>query len=51
MICTTQYWAGGKLETNKMGRTCGGYGVDRVVHRLLVGKPVGRRPLGRPRRR
>jgi hypothetical protein len=23
----------------------------RVVHRVLVGKPEGRRPLGRPRRR
>jgi len=26
-------------------------GEDRGVHRLLVGKPEGRRPLGRPRRR
>jgi hypothetical protein len=24
---------------------------DRVVHRVLVGKPKGKRPLGRPRRR
>jgi len=24
---------------------------DRGVHRLLVGKPEGKRPLGRPRRR
>ena len=24
-------------------------GEDRVVHRLLVGKPQGKRPLGRPR--
>jgi len=24
---------------------------DRVVYRFLVGKPEGRRPLGRPRRR
>ena len=23
----------------------------RVVHKVLVGKPEGRRPLGRPRRR
>jgi hypothetical protein len=23
----------------------------RVVHRVLVGKPEGKRPLGRPRRR
>jgi hypothetical protein len=26
-------------------------GVKRNVHRLLVGKPGGKRPLGRPRRR
>jgi len=25
--------------------------VERVVYRILVGKPEGRRPLGRPRRR
>jgi len=32
-----------------MGRTCGEYGGG--VHRVLVGKPEGTRPLGRPRRR
>jgi len=26
-------------------------GKDRVVHRVLVGKPEGKRPLGRQRRR
>ena len=26
-------------------------GEGRDVHRVLVGKPVGKRPLGRPRRR
>ena len=26
-------------------------GEERVVHRVLVGKPEGRRPLGIPRRR
>ena len=26
-------------------------GEGRVVHRLLVGKPEGKRPLGRPRHR
>ena len=26
-------------------------GKERVVYRVLVGKPKGRRPLGRPRRR
>jgi len=30
-----------------MGRACGAYGGG--VHRVLVGKPEGKRPLGRPR--
>jgi hypothetical protein len=34
-----------------MGRACSAYGEDRVVQRVLVGKPEGKRPLGRPRRR
>jgi hypothetical protein len=34
---------------NEMGRACGTYGEDRGVHRVLVGKPEGKRPLGRPR--
>jgi hypothetical protein len=32
-----------------MGRECGLYG--RGVHRILMGKPEGRRTFGRPRRR
>ena len=34
-----------------MGRACGAYGEDRGVHRVFVGKPEGKRLLGRPRRR
>jgi hypothetical protein len=34
-----------------MGRAYGAYGEDRGVHRVLVGKPEGKRSLGRPRRR
>jgi hypothetical protein len=30
---------------------CSYMGEDRGVHRVLVGKPEGKRPLGRPRRR
>jgi hypothetical protein len=29
----------------------GAYGEERGVHRVLVGKPEGKRPLERPRRR
>ena len=34
-----------------MGGACGAYGGGRGVYRVLVGKPEGRRPLVRPRRR
>jgi len=34
-----------------MGGACGAYGGGRGVHRVLVGKPEGKRPLGRPRLR
>jgi hypothetical protein len=43
------YCAGGKIEKNEVGGACGAHG--RGVHRVLVGKPEGKRPLGRPRRR
>jgi hypothetical protein len=34
-----------------MGRVCGAFGKDRVVHRVLVGKPEGDTALGRQRTR
>jgi hypothetical protein len=34
-----------------MGRVCSAYGERIGVHRVMVGKPEGKRPLGRPRRR
>jgi hypothetical protein len=34
-----------------MGGTCSTYGERRCVYRVLVGKPEGKRSLGRPRRR
>jgi hypothetical protein len=34
-----------------MGGACSAYGAGRDVHRVLVGKPEGKRPLGRPRLR
>jgi hypothetical protein len=35
----------------EMGRACSRNGERRNAYRILVGKPEGRRPLGRPRRR
>jgi len=34
-----------------MGWACGAYGEGRGLHRVLVGKIEGKRPLGRPRLR
>ena len=34
-----------------MGGACSAYGERRVVYRVLVGKPEGKSPHGRPRRR
>jgi hypothetical protein len=34
-----------------MGGACSTYGERRNAYRLLVGKPEGKKPLGRPRRR
>jgi hypothetical protein len=34
-----------------MGETCSTHGGDEEWYRILVGKPEGKRSLGRPRRR
>jgi hypothetical protein len=34
-----------------MGRACSTNGEKRNAYRILVGKPEGKRPPGRPRRR
>jgi hypothetical protein len=34
-----------------MGVPCSTHGEKRTAYRLLVDKPEGKRPLGRPRRR
>jgi hypothetical protein len=34
-----------------VGWTCGTHGEGRGAYRVLVGRPEGKRPLGRPRRR
>jgi hypothetical protein len=39
------------IKEDKMGRACSTNGGKRNAYRTLVGKPEGRRPLGRPRRR
>jgi hypothetical protein len=34
-----------------VGGACSANGEEKNAYRLLVGKPEGKRPLGRPRRR
>jgi hypothetical protein len=38
-------------KEDEMGGACGAHGEVRGACNILVGKPEGRRPLGRPRRR
>jgi len=45
------FWEGRPLQANEMGWACGGMGEERGVYRVFLGKPEGKRPLGRPRRR
>jgi hypothetical protein len=42
---------GDKIEKNEMGGACSAYEGEERLYRVLVGKPEGKRPLGRPRRR
>jgi hypothetical protein len=39
------------VKEDEMGKACSMNGDNRNAYRILVGKPEGRRPLGRPRRR
>jgi hypothetical protein len=40
-----------KSRVVEMGRACSQMGETRNAYMILVGKPEGKRPLGRPRRR
>jgi hypothetical protein len=50
-VLLTQYCADDKIEKYEMGGACSVDGMERGVYTVLVGKPEGKRPLGRPRRR
>ena len=50
ILLPTQYCAGSKIEKNEVGGALARMGEGRGVHRVLVGKPEGKMPLGRPRR-
>jgi hypothetical protein len=40
-----------QVKANEVGRACGTHGRGEKAYKVLVGKPEGKRPLGRPRRR
>jgi hypothetical protein len=40
-----------EIKYNKIGGACSTYGARRGAYRVLVGKPEGKRPLGRCRNR
>jgi hypothetical protein len=45
--CYGQYHLGNQIKKTEIGRACSTYGERRGAHRVLGGKPEGRRPLGR----
>jgi hypothetical protein len=47
----TQYCSDDQTEKNKMDKACRTYGERKGVYRVVVGKPDGKRPRGRPRHR
>ena len=42
---------GDQIEKNEWAEHAAHMGESRSVYRIMVGKPEGKRPLGRPRRR
>jgi hypothetical protein len=47
-----QYCSVDEIQNHEIGGTCSTYGGEgRGVYSVLVGKPEGKKPLGRPRRR
>ena len=51
MVSTAHQIPDNQIEKNEIGGECSTYGETRGVYRILVGKPEGKRPLGRPRHR
>jgi hypothetical protein len=52
-VLLTQYRSGDKIEKNEMCGACSAYGGEemRGLCRALMGKPEGKKPVGRPRRK
>ena len=51
MYSSPNIFSGDKIEKNEIGGAYSMYGERSGVYRIVVGKPEGKRPLGRHRRR
>jgi hypothetical protein len=51
VVLIAKYHSGHQIKKNEVGGACSTYGEGRGAYRILVGRPEGRRSLGRPRRR
>jgi hypothetical protein len=49
IVLLTQHCSGDQIEKNEVDEASRCMGESRNVYRVLVGKPEGKRPLGRPR--
>jgi len=45
----TRYYSDNQIKEDEIGGACSTRGKDEKVCSILVGKPEGKRPLGRPR--
>jgi hypothetical protein len=50
-VLLARYSSGDKIEKNERAGHVARMGERRGIYRVLVGKPEGKRPLGRTRRR
>jgi hypothetical protein len=50
-VLFSKYNSNDKVKEDEMGRACSTNGEKRDAYMILVGKPEGKRPLKRPRRR
>jgi hypothetical protein len=48
-VLFTKYYWGDQIKEGEIGRACSTHGQMRNAFKILVGKPDGRRPLGRSR--
>jgi hypothetical protein len=48
VLIVTKYYSGDKIKKNEISRTCSKHEGGERCNRVLLVKPEGRRPFGRP---